>query len=64
MPREKELFEPTLESIRARAKELYPDKLLFTRPEASKIMGTSISTLYRRGLGQDITAEQLARTFA
>lgn len=64
MPREKELYEPTLESIRERAKELYPDKLLFTRPEASKIMGVSISTLYRRGLGQNITAEKLARTFA
>jgi chromosome condensin MukBEF ATPase and DNA-binding subunit MukB len=64
MPREKELFEPTLESIRIRAKELYPNKLLFTRPEASKIMGTSISTLYRHGLGSNITAEQLARTFA
>lgn len=64
MPREKELYTPTLESIRARAKELYPDKLLFTRPEASKIMGVSVSTLYRRGFGRDITAEQLARKFA
>ena len=64
MSREKELYEPTLESIRARARELYPSKLLFSRPEASKIMGVSVSTLYRRGFGQDITAEQLARTFA
>lgn len=64
MPREKELYEPTLESIRNRAKELYPDKLLFSRPEAAKVMGVSVSTLYRRGLGGLITAEQLARTFA
>jgi hypothetical protein len=64
MPREKELYEPTLESIRARAKELYPNKLLFTRQEASKIMGISVSTLYRHSLGQRITAEQLAREFA
>ncbi|HCW79905.1 MAG TPA: hypothetical protein DG942_02225 [Ruminococcaceae bacterium] len=64
MPREKELYEPTLESIRVRAKELYPDKLLLTRTEAAKVMGISVSTLYRHGLGQRITAEQLARTFA
>ena len=64
MPREKELYEPTLESIRTRAKELYPDKLIFEQREAAKIMGVSISTLYRRGLRQNITAEQLARIFA
>lgn len=64
MPREKELFEPTLESIRARAKELYPDKLLFQQEEAAKIMGISARTLSRRGLGKMITAEQLARAFA
>ena len=64
MPREKELFECTLESIRARAKELYPDKLLFEQEEAAKIMGISTRTLCRRGLGRMITAEQLARAFA
>lgn len=64
MPREKELYEPTLESIRARAKELYPNKLIFGQREAAEIMGVSVSTLYRRGLRQDITAEQLARVFA
>lgn len=64
MPREKELYEPTLESIRARAKELYPNKLIFGQREAAEIMGVSASTLYRRGLRQDITAEQLAREFA
>jgi hypothetical protein len=50
MPREKELFEPTLEAIRRRAKELYPDKLIFGQREASLIMGVSVSTLYRKGL--------------
>lgn len=64
MPREKELFEPTLESIRVRAKELYPDKLLFRQEEAAKIMGVSAKTLYRKGLSEFITAEQLARIFA
>lgn len=64
MPREKELFQPTLESIRARAKELYPDKLLFRQDEAAKIMGVSTRTLSRRGFGNMITAEQLARAFA
>lgn len=64
MPREKELYRDTLERIRKRADELYPDKLLYSRNEASQIMGTSISTLYRRGLREFITAEQLARAFA
>lgn len=36
MPREKELYEPTLESIRARAKELYPNKLIFGQREAAE----------------------------
>ena len=64
MPREKELYVPTLEAIRTRAEKLYPDKLLLTRPEAAKVMGVSVSTLYRRGLSGLITAEQLARAFA
>lgn len=64
MPREKELYEPALESIRNRAKELYPDKLLLRQEEAAKIMGCSTQTLRRRGLSELITAEQLARTFA
>jgi hypothetical protein len=64
MPREKELYEPTLQAIRARAKELYPNKLVFQQREAAEIMGVSVSKLYRRGLKRDITAEQLAREFA
>lgn len=64
MPREKELYASTLESIRARAKELYPNKLIFEQREAALIMGVSVSTLYRRGLKQNITSEQLAREFA
>lgn len=64
MPREKELYEPTLESIRYRAKELYPDKLVFRQEEAAKIMGVCTKTLQSRGLSHFITAEQLARTFA
>jgi predicted DNA-binding protein (UPF0251 family) len=64
MPREKELYEPTLQAIRARAKELYPDKLVFRQEEAAKIMGVCTKTLQKRGLSHFITAEQLAREFA
>lgn len=64
MPREKELFVPTLERIRKRADALYPDKLLYTQREAAVIMGVSTKTISRRGLSEFITAEQLARVFA
>ena len=64
MPREKELFLPTLERIRQRADSLYPNKLLYTQQEAAKIMGVSTKTISRRGLSDLITAEQLARAFA
>ena len=64
MPREKELFLPTLERIRQRADSLYPNKLLYTQQEAAKIMGVSTKTMSRRGLSELITAEQLARAFA
>lgn len=64
MPREKELFLPTLERIRQRADYLYPNKLLYTQQEAAKIMGVSTKTISRRGLSELITAEQLARAFA
>lgn len=64
MPREKELYRDTLERIRKRADEKFPDKLLYTQQEAAEIMGISTKTLYRRGLGEMITAEQLARAFA
>lgn len=64
MPREKELYRDTLERIRKRADEKYPDKLLYSQREAAMLMGVSISTIYRRGLGDMITAEQLARAFA
>ena len=64
MPREKELFLPTLERIRQRADALYPNKLLYTQQEAAKIMGVSTKTISRRGLSELITAVQLARAFA
>lgn len=64
MPREKELYRDTLERIRKRADEMYLKKLIYTRSEAAQIMGVSVSTLYRRGLRDSITAEQLARAFA
>lgn len=64
MPREKELYKDTLERIRKRADEKFPDKLLYNQREAATLMGVSISTIYRRGLGEMITAEQLARAFA
>ena len=64
MPREKELYSDTLERIRKRADEKFPDKLIYNQQEAAQIMGVSVSTLYRNGLHQDITAEQLARAFA
>lgn len=64
MPREKELYQDTLERIRKRADEKFPDKLLYTQQEAAEIMGVSTKTLYRRGLSELITAEQLARAFA
>ena len=64
MPREKEIFLPTLERIRQRADSLYPNKLLYTQQEAAKIMGVSTKTISRRGLSELITAEQLARAFA
>jgi hypothetical protein len=64
MPREKELYRDTLERIRKRADEMYPDKLLYRQEEAAEIMGICTMTLYRKGLGTLITAEQLARAFA
>lgn len=64
MPCEKELYRDTLERIRKRADELYPDKLLYTQKEAARIVGCVPITLYRRGLKTLITAEQLARAFA
>lgn len=65
MPREKELFGPTLERIRKRADEKYPDKLLYNQHEAANILGISVSAIQKHGIsGKLITAEQLARTFA
>lgn len=65
MPREKELYHDTLERIRKRADEKYPNKLLYNQHEAADIMGISISTIQKHGVtGKLITAEQLARTFA
>lgn len=64
MPREKELYRDTLERIRKRADEKFPNKLLYTQQEAAELMGCCTLTIYRRGLGGMITAEQLARVFA
>ncbi len=64
MPREKELYRDTLERIRKRADEKYPDKLIYSQQEAAAIMGVCTRTLYRKGLANQITAEQLARAFA
>lgn len=64
MPREKELYSDTLERIRKRADEKFPDKLLYSQQEAAVIMGVSAKTIYRKGLSEFITAEQLARVFA
>lgn len=64
MPREKELYRDTLERIRTRADQLYPGKLVYTQKEAAQIIGVSPITIYRRGLKNFITAEQIARVFA
>ena len=64
MPREKEAYADLLEEIRRRAKELYPDKLIYTQKEAAKIMGCSAKKLQRKGVSGDITSPQLARLFA
>lgn len=64
MSREKELYPDTLERIRRKADELYPNKLVYTQKEASAILGVSTRTLSRRGLKNYITAEQLARCFS
>ena len=65
MPREKELYVPTLERIRGRADRIYPDKLLYTQKEAAKIMGCSPDYLRELGIRRGgTTCEQLARLFA
>lgn len=61
MPREKELYRDTLERVRERADRLFPDKLIYNTQEVAKILGCSVSTLYRRGMQGNYTAEQLAR---
>ena len=64
MPREKELYVPTLERIRGRADRIYTDKLLYTQKEAAKIMGCSPEYLRELGIRGLTTCEQLARLFA
>ena len=61
MPREKELYRDTLERVRKRADELFPEKMIYTTKDISKILGRSQSTLYRWGIKGKYTAEQLAR---
>lgn len=61
MPREKELYRDTLERVRKRADELFPNKLIYNSKEVAKILGWSLSKLYRRGMQGEYTAEQLAR---
>ena len=44
---------------------MFPDKIVYKQEEAAKIMGVSVTTLWRKGLtGGEITCEQLARVFA
>lgn len=64
MARKSELFDVTLERIRNRADNLYPQKLLYSQKEAAVIMGVSAKTLSRKGLSNLITAEQLAKAFS
>ena len=64
MPREKELYKDTLERIRERADKIFPTKILYSQKEAAQILGCSTKTLQRRGLKNNITAEQLARIFS
>ena len=64
MPREKELYRDTLERIRKRADEKFPNKLLYSQKEAAELMGVCTKTLNRRGLSEMITTEQLARAFS
>lgn len=64
MPREKELYHDTLERFRKRADEKFPDQLIYTQKQAAEILGVSVKTIQRRGLGADITVEKLARAFA
>ena len=64
MARKSELFDVTLERIRNRADNLYPQKLLYSQKEAAVIMGVSAKTLSRNGLSNLITAEQLAKAFS
>lgn len=63
MPREKELYRDTLERIRKRADELYPNKLVYNQQQAATIMGVCARSIARKGLNAFITAEQLARAF-
>lgn len=64
MPREKELYHDTLERFRKRADEKFPDQLIYTQKQAAEILGVSVKTIQRHGLGADITVEKLARAFA
>lgn len=64
MPREKELYQDTLERFRKRADEKFPNQLIYNQKQAAELLGVSVSTISRHGLGTFITVEQLARAFA
>lgn len=64
LPKEKELYQYTLERFRQIADEKSPGKLLFTQKEAAKLLDVTDRTLRNKGLeGSMLTIEQLAWVF-
>lgn len=47
-------YENILSVVSERAKEVFPNKILFSKSEASKILGISRMTMYRRTKDFDI----------
>ncbi len=64
MAKEKELYRDTLERIRERADEFFPNKLLYNQKEAAQLMGCSPAYLRGYGITGLITCEQLAKVFS
>lgn len=60
MARQKELYADTLERIRKRADELFPNKLVYSQKEAAQILGKSPSYLSKRKIRGALTCEKLA----